>query len=47
MKDKGYVGRIQNSGNQNSKATNGRRHAPKGSTRIPGSDLRTGNKSGK
>lgn len=47
MKEKGYVGRIQNSGTQNIKAPNGSRPAPKGSTRITGSDLRTGNKSGK
>ncbi len=47
MKDKGYVGRIKNSGTQNIKAPNGSRPASKGSTRITGSDLRTGNKSGK
>lgn len=47
MKDKGYVGRIQNSGTQNIKAPNGSRPAPKGSTRITGSDLRTGSKGGK
>ena len=47
MKEKGYVGRIQNSGTQNIKAPNGSRPAPKGSTRITGSDLRTGGKSGK
>ena len=47
MKEKGYVGRIQNSGTQNIKAPNGSWPAPKGSTRITGSDLRTGNKGGK
>ena len=47
MKNKGYTGRIQNSGTQNIKAPNGGRPAPKGSTRITGSDLRTGGKSDK
>ena len=47
MKEKGYVGRIQNSGTQNIKAPNGSRPASKGNTRITGNDLRTGGKSGK
>lgn len=47
MKDKGYVGRIKNSGTQVVKAPNGSHTATKGNTRITGNDLRTGKKTGK
>lgn len=44
MKNKGYTGRIQNSGTQVVKAPNGSRPATKGNTRITGNDLRGGSK---
>lgn len=45
--EKGYIGRIKNSGTQAVKAPHGSRPATKGNTRITGNDLRTGGKSGK
>lgn len=48
MKEKGYIGRIGNSGTQDVKAPNGSGGNRKGTKRITGSDLRTGGgKSGK
>ncbi|MBP3509642.1 hypothetical protein [Oscillibacter sp.] len=47
MKNKGYTGRIQNSGTQIVKAPNGSRPATKGNTRITGNDLRSGRKGSK
>lgn len=44
MKNKGYTGRIQNSGTQVVKAPNSSRPATKGNTRITGNDLRGGSK---
>lgn len=46
----GYAGKIKNSGTQNVKAVYGGKDSTKGTQRITGNDLRTGNtgkKSGK
>lgn len=41
----GYIGRIKPGGTQDIKAPHGEKTASKGTTRITGSDLRTGSKS--
>ena len=42
MAEKGYVGRIKNSGTQSVKAPHGGGGSHKGSQRISGEDLRSG-----
>lgn len=46
-KNSGYAGKIKNSGTQSVRAPHGNRPATKGNTRVTGTDLRTGSKSGK